>query len=124
MYHISNLVESIQVYLSSWATLLHINCLFIQVLIASWLHCCKIPFESLSGFLPKLKIFKQNCETIPFFIKNIFGAGLVVQQLSSHILLQRPRVASLDPRCGPMHHLSSHTVAAMPHKIEENGHGC
>ena len=32
--------------------------------------------------------------------------------------------ACSDPSCGPMQHLSSHCVAAIPHKIEEDGHGC
>ena len=29
-----------------------------------------------------------------------------------------------DPGCGPTHCLSSHAVAGVPHKTEEDGHGC
>ena len=35
-----------------------------------------------------------------------------------------PGFAGLDPGCGPTHHVPGHAVARVPHKIEEDGHGC
>ena len=42
------------------------------------------------------------------------AAGLVTQRLSSHFLLQRPRVHQFGSRVRTWHHLESHAVVGVP----------
>ena len=74
-----------------------------------------------------VNIFLESKHNFPFFFsfKKIFvGSGLVVQRLSLHILFWQPGVCQFGSWVRTWHHLAKHAVAGVPHKIEEDGHGC
>ena len=63
----------------------------------------------------------EETEIFPFM-----GAGLVVQRLSSHVLLLGgPGFASSDPGCGHGTTWQKPCCGRRPmYKVEEDGHGC
>ena len=55
--------------------------------------------------------------------KYVIWGWPVAKQLSA-LHSGSPGFAGSDPGLGPTHCLSSHTVAGIPRKGEEDGHGC
>ena len=68
----------------------------------------------LNVLLRLKKIFFLSCAHI-VYSKWERRAGPVMQQLSAHILLQRPRVRRFGSQVQTWHCLSSHAVAGIPH---------
>ena len=48
-------------------------------------------------------------------VKTMGGAGPVAQQLSAHVLLQRPRIHRFGSQVRTWHHLGHHAVVGAPH---------
>ena len=75
-------------------------------------HC--MPSFSYLLVLSKIDLTENVFENIKSEI-SISGAGLVVQWLSAHVLLQRPGVRRFGSWVRTWHCLSSHAVAGVPH---------
>ena len=69
----------------------------------------------LQAYFYKKKISFVFALTVFSEIKKKSGAGPVAQQLSAHILLQRPGVRRFGSRVQTWHRLASHAVTGIPH---------
>ena len=84
---------------------------------ASYKHLTKSPpFHSFTPFIALIWVRGPRVKGRRIMILiSALGVSLVVQQLSSHILLWRPRVRWFGSRVQTWHRLASHAVVGVPH---------
>ena len=70
-----------------------------------------------SGLRKQLVVGMPGFPACSGFLKHTVSGrpGGAVIKLSSQFSFGSPGFASLVPRCGPVHHLSSHAVVGVPH---------